>query len=127
LFSFFEAYFLNYIEGTKFIIEDAKKIVDTGVAIPKRIKDSHDILGTFQIVSNSHEMSITPATYLPKTEIFGTDAVTECLENMIEEIKKPSTLEHQHRHTIDIASKRRQYQNHPQTGGEVRETGEGTV
>ena len=62
LFSFFEAYFSNYIEGTKFVIEDAKKIVDTGIAIPKRIKDSHDILGTFQIVSNSDEMSKTPAT-----------------------------------------------------------------
>ena len=62
LFSFFEAYFSNYIEGTKFIVEDAKKIVDTGIAIPKRIKDSHDILGTFQIVSNSYEMSITPTT-----------------------------------------------------------------
>jgi hypothetical protein len=62
LFSFFEAYFSNYIEGTKFVVEDAKKIVDTGVAMPKRIKDSHDILGTFHIVSNSYEMSITPAT-----------------------------------------------------------------
>jgi hypothetical protein len=62
LFSFFEAYFSNYIEGTKFVIEDAKKIVDTGVAMPKRIKDSHDILGTFHIVSNSYEMSITPPT-----------------------------------------------------------------
>jgi hypothetical protein len=62
MFSFFEAYFSNYIEGTKFIIEDAKKIVDTGIAIPKRIKDSHDILGTFQIVSNSYEMSLTPVT-----------------------------------------------------------------
>ena len=62
LFSFFEAYFSNYIEGTKFIVEDAKKIIDTGIAIPKRVKDSHDILGTFHIVSNSYEMSITPAT-----------------------------------------------------------------
>ena len=62
LFSFFEAYFSNYIEGTKFVVEDAKKIVDTGIAIPKRIKDSHDILGTFQIVSNSHEMSLTPSS-----------------------------------------------------------------
>ncbi len=59
LFSFFERF---NIEGTKFTIEDAKKIVDTGIAIPKRIKDSHDILGTFNIVSNSHEMSITPST-----------------------------------------------------------------
>jgi hypothetical protein len=62
LFSFFEAYFSNYIEGTKFIIEDAKKIVDTGIAMPKRIKDSHDILGTFHIVSNSYEMSIIPSS-----------------------------------------------------------------
>ncbi|MCL1942700.1 MAG: Fic family protein [Candidatus Azobacteroides sp.] len=62
LFSFFEAYFSNYIEGTKFIVEDAKKIVDTGIVIPKRIKDSHDILGTFQIVSNRYEMAITPVT-----------------------------------------------------------------
>ena len=62
LFSFFEAYFSNYIEGTKFIVEDAKKIVDTGIAIHKRIKDSHDILSVFHIVSNSYEMNITPAT-----------------------------------------------------------------
>jgi len=62
LFSFFEAYFSNYIEGTYFSVEDAKKIVDTGIAIPKRIKDSHDILGTFQLLSNSYEMSITPST-----------------------------------------------------------------
>jgi len=62
LFSFFEAYFSNYIEGTKFVVEEAKKIIDTGIAIPKRIRDSHDILGTFQIVSDSHEMSKTPST-----------------------------------------------------------------
>jgi fido (protein-threonine AMPylation protein) len=62
MFSFFEAYFSNYIEGTKFIIEDAKQIVDTGISIPKRMKDSHDILGTFQILSNSYEMSIVPAS-----------------------------------------------------------------
>jgi len=62
LFSFFEAYFSNYIEGTQFMVEDAKKIVDTGMVIHRRIKDSHDILGTFQIVSNRYEMSITPAS-----------------------------------------------------------------
>ena len=62
LFSFFEAYFSNYIEGTEFTVGDAKKIIETGIAIPKRIKDSHDIIGTFQIVSNSQEMSRTPAT-----------------------------------------------------------------
>jgi hypothetical protein len=45
-----------------FTIEDAKKIVDTGIVIPKRVKDSHDILGTFNIVSNSFEMNTTPST-----------------------------------------------------------------
>ena len=62
LFSFFEAYFSNYIEGTEFTVKDAKKIIDTGVALPKRIKDSYDILGTFHIVSSSYEMNITPST-----------------------------------------------------------------
>ncbi|MDR2466456.1 MAG: Fic family protein [Prevotellaceae bacterium] len=62
MFSFFDAYFSNYIEGTKFLVEDAKKIVDTGIVVPKRIKDSHDILGTFNIVSDNREMRITPAT-----------------------------------------------------------------
>ena len=44
------------------MVEDALKIVDTGILIPKRVKDSHDILGTFQIVSSRFEMSITPST-----------------------------------------------------------------
>lgn len=62
MFSFFESYFSNYIEGTKFEVAVAKKIVDTGITIPKRIEDSHDILGTFAILSNRHEMEKTPQT-----------------------------------------------------------------
>lgn len=62
LFSFFESYFSNYIEGIKFTIEEAKQIVDTGIPIPKRIDDSHDILGTFKILSNRFEMNRTPTT-----------------------------------------------------------------
>jgi hypothetical protein len=63
LFSFFEGYFSNYIEGTRFTIEEAKLIVDTGIVIPKRVKDSHDILGTFSVISNRSEMNKTPATH----------------------------------------------------------------
>lgn len=59
-FAFFESYFSNYIEGTEFEVEEAKQIVDTGVAIPTRDEDSHDILGTFYITSNRNEMSILP-------------------------------------------------------------------
>ena len=59
-FAFFESYFSNYIEGTIFEIEEAKKIVLTETPLPSRDEDSHDILGTYQIVSNRHEMSRCP-------------------------------------------------------------------
>ncbi len=59
-FAFFEAYFSNYIEGTEFELEDAKKIIDTGIPMLHRDEDSHDILGTYKLVSNKDEMTITP-------------------------------------------------------------------
>ena len=62
LFSFFESYFSNYIEGTEFSIEEARQIVETGITIPKRTADSHDILGTFKLTSNRQEMFQTPST-----------------------------------------------------------------
>ncbi|MDR1610172.1 MAG: Fic family protein [Candidatus Symbiothrix sp.] len=62
LFSFFESYFSNFIEGTKFDVEEAKMIVDTGIVIPKRVDDSHDILGTFKILSNRSEMLRVPVS-----------------------------------------------------------------
>lgn len=62
LFSFFESYFSNYIEGTEFEIDEAKQIVDSGIPIPRRDEDSHDILGTFRILSNRVEMSRVPTS-----------------------------------------------------------------
>jgi Fic/DOC family len=61
-FAFFESYFSNYIEGTVFEIDEAKKIIQTNKALPSRNDDSHDVLGTYRIVSNKKEMQITPAT-----------------------------------------------------------------
>jgi len=60
-FAFFEAYFSNYIEGTIFEIEEAKSIIQTETPIPNRDEDSHDILGTYKLVSNQKEMSLTPS------------------------------------------------------------------
>lgn len=60
LFAFFESYFSNYIEGTRFEVAEAKQIVDTGISIPMRREDSHDILGTYKLLSNRSEMQITP-------------------------------------------------------------------
>ena len=59
-FAFYEGYFSNYIEGTIFAIDEAKKIIETQTPIPTRHQDSHDILGTYKIVSNKKEMSTTP-------------------------------------------------------------------
>lgn len=60
-FAFFEAYFSNYIEGTIFEIEEAKSIIHTETPIPNRDEDSHDILGTYKLVSNQKEMNTTPS------------------------------------------------------------------
>jgi Fic family protein len=58
--AFFEAYFSNYIEGTEFELEDAKKIIETQTPMLNRDEDSHDVLGTYKLVSNREEMNITP-------------------------------------------------------------------
>ncbi|MEJ7768210.1 MAG: Fic family protein [Chitinophagaceae bacterium] len=59
-FAFFESYFSNYIEGTEFTIEEAKQIIRTSMPLPARDEDSHDVLGTYQIVSNRNELSVQP-------------------------------------------------------------------
>jgi len=59
-FAFFESYFSNYIEGTEFELKDAKSIIETETPILNRNEDSHDILGTYKIVSNREEMKVTP-------------------------------------------------------------------
>ena len=61
-FAFFEAYFSNYIEGTIFEIEDARRIIETGTPMPTRDEDSHDILGTYRLVSNQKEMKTIPGS-----------------------------------------------------------------
>ncbi len=61
-FAFFEAYFSNYIEGTEFELEEAKKIVETNTPVPTRTEDSHVILGTYKIVSNLQEMQTIPSS-----------------------------------------------------------------
>lgn len=62
-FAFFESYFSNYIEGTVFEVEEAKQIIETQRPLPQRNEDSHDVLGTYQLVSNKKEMGITPGSH----------------------------------------------------------------
>jgi len=61
-FAFFESYFSNYIEGTKFELDEAKEIIEYQQPLPTRDEDSHDILGTYQLVSNRNEMQIIPTS-----------------------------------------------------------------
>lgn len=57
---FFEAYFSNFIEGTEFEVEEAARIIFEGKIPKERPADAHDILGTYQIVSDEQEMVKTP-------------------------------------------------------------------
>jgi len=61
-FAFYDAYFSNYIEGTEFEIEEARQIIETDTPLPARNEDSHDILGTYKILSSPEEMRVTPET-----------------------------------------------------------------
>ena len=61
-FAFFESYFSNYIEGTVLDIEDAKKVIRTGMPLSAQENDSHDVLGTYMVVSEIENISKTPET-----------------------------------------------------------------
>jgi hypothetical protein len=60
-FSFYEAYFSNFIEGTEFTVEEAREIVFEGAMPADRPQDAHDVLGTFDIVSDPALRGKTPA------------------------------------------------------------------
>ena len=60
--AFFEAYFSNFIEGTIFGVEEAHNMVVGNVPVPGRHADSHDVLSTYQLVSNPAEMRVVPTT-----------------------------------------------------------------
>ncbi len=54
---FWEAYFSNYIEGTVFEVDEAQRIVRTGVPPTSRPADGHDVLGTYRVVSDPDQRS----------------------------------------------------------------------
>ncbi len=60
---FFEAYFSNFIEGTEFAVDEAADIVFKGYIPKNRPEDAHDVIGTWKVVSNTHEMSKLPKNF----------------------------------------------------------------
>lgn len=61
-FSFFEAYFSNFIEGTEFLLDEAEEIVFAGAMPAERPEDAHDILGTFAVVTDPTLRSRVPTS-----------------------------------------------------------------
>jgi hypothetical protein len=53
---FWEGYFSNFIEGTEFTPDEAERIVYAGEIPAARPEDAHDILGTYQLVSDEAEL-----------------------------------------------------------------------
>jgi hypothetical protein len=52
-FAFLESYFSNFVEGTEFLIEEARGIALHQRIVENRAKDSHDILGVFTLAVQS--------------------------------------------------------------------------
>jgi hypothetical protein len=62
-FLFFESYFSNYIEGTEFELNEAHQIIFEQKIPQNRPQDAHDILGTYQILSNQSEIGHIPKSF----------------------------------------------------------------
>jgi hypothetical protein len=58
--AFIESYFSNYIEGTRFTLDQAEEIVFERRVDQSRHADSHDILAVYDIAADVDEMVTTP-------------------------------------------------------------------
>jgi hypothetical protein len=58
--AFFEAYFSNFIEGTEFGVEEARRIAVEGVVPQARPKDAHDVAATYRLAVDNGERVTVP-------------------------------------------------------------------
>ncbi len=58
---FAEAYFSNFIEGTEFDFDEAARIVYDGEVPAGRPADAHDVVGTYELLSDRVELATIPA------------------------------------------------------------------
>lgn len=59
---FYEAYFSNFIEGTEFGVDEARRIAVGGDIPDDRPADAHDVAATFRLVADPVGRSRTPST-----------------------------------------------------------------
>ena len=60
--SFFEAYFSNFIEGTEFGVDEARRIAVEGFVPPARPADAHDVAATYRLTSDTADRRRVPVT-----------------------------------------------------------------
>ena len=58
--AFFESYFSNFIDGTEFGVDEARRIAVDGVVPTARPQDAHDIVATYQLASDPVEAARVP-------------------------------------------------------------------
>jgi hypothetical protein len=68
--------------------------------------DVSAIYELFETISNKLDKQTNLSIEPTQIDLSAVNAITERFENMIEEVRKPTKIEHQHRHTIDIGSSR---------------------
>jgi len=66
---FFEAYFSNFIEGTKFDVEEARAIAIDGIPFAGKLEDSYDIAATYRLAIDSADRVRVPASGAELVEI----------------------------------------------------------
>lgn len=59
-FAFFESYFSNFVEGTRFSVEEARGIALEDRIVEARPRDSHDVIGVFRLAMNSPVRDTVP-------------------------------------------------------------------
>lgn len=59
---FFEAYFSNFIEGTEFGVQEARRIAIEGHVPTARPADAHDVAATHRLASDAHDRVAVPRT-----------------------------------------------------------------
>jgi len=67
--AFFEAYFSNFIEGTKFDIDDARTIAIDGIPLAGKLEDSHDVAATYRLAVDPTDRVWVPASGAELVEI----------------------------------------------------------
>ncbi|MCO5081325.1 MAG: Fic family protein [Rhizobiaceae bacterium] len=61
--AFFESYFSNFIEGTEFELDEAEDIIFKGAIPEERPADAHDIVGTFETISDPADHGRVPLSF----------------------------------------------------------------